>query len=154
MTVVVNVLDGVNARPRQLVMQLRLGTERVTARELIERRVRQEVTDYNSRPLEYFRSLIRPTEAEATLNGYRLRSRRPISVEIQIAHAIEAFKTNSFFLLVDNHQLTELNEMVRLTPTSTVTFLRLVSLVSGSVEGREGRNDFWAQPGIGALTNA
>jgi hypothetical protein len=129
MTLVVNVLDGVNARPRQPVMQLRLATERVSARELIERRVRQEVIDYNSRPLEYFRTLIRPTEAEETLNGYRLRSRRPISVELQIAHAIEAFKTNNFFLLVDNRQLTELDEMVTLTPASTVTFLKLLRLV-------------------------
>jgi hypothetical protein len=131
MTLVVNVLDGVNARPRQPVMQLRLGAERVSARELIERRVRQEVSDYNARPLEYLRTLIRPTEAEETLNGYRLRSRRPISVEIQVAHAVEAFKTNSFFLLVDNHQLTELDEMVRLTSKSTVTFLKLEPIVRG-----------------------
>jgi hypothetical protein len=130
MAVVVSVLDGVNARPRHPVMQLRLATERVSARELIERRVRQEVTDYNSRPLEYFRTVIHPTEAEETLNGYRLRSRRPISVEIQIAHALEAFRTNSFFLLADNHQLTDLDEMVTLTSSSTVTFLKLVRRAS------------------------
>jgi hypothetical protein len=136
MALVVNVLDGVNARPRQAVMQLRLGAERVSARELIERRVRQEVSEYNSRPLEYFRTIIHPTEAEETLNGYRLRSPRPISVEIQIAHALETFRSNDFFLLADNHQLTDLDEMVTLTPRSTVTFLKLVRLTGGSADAR------------------
>jgi hypothetical protein len=136
MTLVVNVLDGVNARPRQPVMQLRLINERVSARELIERRVRQEVTEPNSRPLEYFRTLIRPTRAKETLNGYRLRSQRPIDVEIQVAHALEAFKTNNFFLLADNHQLTELDEMVSLTSSSTVTFLKLEPLVTEAARTR------------------
>ncbi len=131
MALVVSVLDGVNARPRQPVMQLRLVSERVTARELIERRVRQEVEEQNSKPLEYFRTLIRPTDAEETLNGYRLRTRRQIDVEIQVARALEAFEANGFFLLADNRQLTDLDEMVTLTSTSTVTFLKLVPLVGG-----------------------
>ena len=48
MSLVVTVYDGINARPREPALQLRLVSDRVTARELIERRVRQEVEAFNS----------------------------------------------------------------------------------------------------------
>jgi hypothetical protein len=131
MGLVVSVFDGINARPRQPAMQLRLVSERVTARELIERRVRQEVSEQNLKPQEYFRTLIRPTNAEETLNGYRLRSPRPIDVELQVARGFDAFAANGFFLLVDDRQLVDLDEAVTLTSTSVVTFLKLVQLVGG-----------------------
>lgn len=47
--------------------------ESITARELVRLRVRDEVARYNSTRPEYFRGLVQPTDAEATLNGYRRR---------------------------------------------------------------------------------
>jgi hypothetical protein len=106
-------------------------TERVTARELIRSRVYQEVTEYNARTPGYFRGLVQPSEAERALNGFRIREGRKINWEAQLAAALKAFQRNGFILLVDDHQLTELDEEVVLKPGSQVTFLRLVQLVGG-----------------------
>ncbi len=48
--------------------------ETVNLRELIRRRIYQEVTEYNAREAGYFRGLVQPTAAERTLNGSRLKS--------------------------------------------------------------------------------
>src|SRR3990172_3378797 len=48
-------------------------TERITVRELIRGRVYQEVQDYNLTQPEVFRSLVEPSDAERTLNGFELR---------------------------------------------------------------------------------
>ncbi len=53
-------------------------TERLTVRELIRARIYQEVQDYNQKEPEYFRGLIEPTQAERTLNGYKLKAKRKI----------------------------------------------------------------------------
>ena len=52
-------------------------------RELIRSRVYQEVQDYNRRKPEHFRGLVEPTDAEKTLNGWRLRSGREIDWQRQ-----------------------------------------------------------------------
>jgi len=57
--------------------------ESITARELVRLRVREEVARYNSATPEYFRGLVQPIDAEATLNGYRLRQRRKLRWEVQ-----------------------------------------------------------------------
>ena len=45
--------------------------------------------------------------------------------------AVQAFQRNGFILLVDDRQLTDLEEEVVLKPGSQVTFLRLIPLVGG-----------------------
>lgn len=106
-------------------------TERITVRELIRSRVYQEVKDYNTQQPEYFRGLVQPTEAEQTLNGYRLRQRRQIDWEEQFEHAIAAFQRNGFIILVNDQQVTELDEEIVLAAETPVTFLKLVPLVGG-----------------------
>ncbi|WP_247688326.1 hypothetical protein [Micromonospora sp. C32] len=44
---------------------------------------------------------------------------------------LEAFGRNAFVVLVDDHQVTDLDEKVRLHAGSRVTFLKLVPLVGG-----------------------
>ena len=65
------------------------------------------------------------------LNGYRIREGRKIDWEAQLEKALDAFQRNGFLLLVDDRQLTDLDEEVVLKPGSQVTFLRLVPLVGG-----------------------
>ncbi len=74
--------------------------ERLTVRELIRARICQEVQEYNLREPEYFRGLVAPTEAEGTLNGYRLRQRRKIDWEQQYQYALDAFEHQGFSVLV------------------------------------------------------
>ncbi|MET8304699.1 hypothetical protein ACFYO8_21225 [Micromonospora sp. NPDC005257] len=44
---------------------------------------------------------------------------------------LDAFGRNAFVVLVDDHQVTDLDEKVRLHAGSRVTFLKLVPLVGG-----------------------
>ena len=110
---------------------LDLLSERVTARELIRSRIYQEVSEYNARTPGYFGGLVQPTEAERALNGYRIRDGRKIDWEAQLEQALAAFQRGGFLLLVDNRQLTQLDDEVELKPNSQVTFLRLVPLAGG-----------------------
>lgn len=47
------------------------------------------------------------------------------------AVALEGFRRNAFFLIVDGVQVTDLDEAIPFRTTSQVTFLRLVPLVGG-----------------------
>jgi hypothetical protein len=106
-------------------------TARITVRELIRTRVANEVRDYNLSQPEYFRGLVQPTDAERTLNGFKMRNRRRIDPEKQFELALRAFYTNGFILLVDDRQVDELEEEIEVRPDTTVTFLKLVPLVGG-----------------------
>ena len=110
---------------------LDLLTERVTVRELIRSRVYQEVQDYNRRQPETFRGLVRPTDAEETLNGFRVRNHRQLDWKEQFEKACDAFERNGFFVLVNDRQPDSLDEELTIDPTKTVTFVKLVPLVGG-----------------------
>ena len=108
-----------------------LPAEVVTARELIRERVRQEVEDYNARRPEYFRGLVQPTDAERTLNGFKLKRLRPLDWREQYDRAVEAFHRNGFILLVDDRQVEDIDALIEARPQTTVTFLKLIPLVGG-----------------------
>ena len=105
----------------------------LTMRDLIRTRVREEVALANAaaqRGVE-FRTLVQPVDAEVTLNGYRLKSKRPIDWERQAEKAEDAFRRNGFFVLVDGRQVEELDEELALTTDSDIRFVRLTPLVGG-----------------------
>ena len=104
---------------------------RITVRELIRTRVANEVRDYNLSQPEYFRGLVQPTDAERSLNGFRMRKRRRIDPEKQFELAIKAFYANGFIVLVNDRQVDELEEEIEIRPDTTFTFLKLVPLVGG-----------------------
>ena len=110
---------------------LDLLTERVTVRELIRSRVYQEVQDYNRRQPETFRGLVQPTDAEQTLNGFRVRNHRQLDWKQQFEKACDAFERHGFFVLVNDRQPDSLDEELTIDPTKTVTFVKLVPLVGG-----------------------
>ncbi len=110
---------------------LDVPTERITVRELIRTRVYGEVRDYNLRQPEYFRGLVQPTDAEKTLNGFKVRQGRRLDPERQFERAIESFYRNGFLVLVNDRQVDELEEEIEVRPDTTVTFLKLVPLVGG-----------------------
>ena len=105
--------------------------EKISVRELIRARVYREVHDYNLDQPEYFRGLVQPSEAERSLNGFKMRRRRTIDPERQIQLAKRAFYSNGFILLVDDRQVDELEDEIEIKPDTTVTFLKLVPLVGG-----------------------
>ena len=99
--------------------------------DLIRARVYREVHDYNLRQPEYFRGLVQPTDAERTLNGFKVRQGRRLDPEKQFKKAVASFYRNGFLVLVNDRQVDELEEEVEIRPDTTVTFLKLVPLVGG-----------------------
>jgi hypothetical protein len=112
-------------------VKLELVSERITVRQLIESRVRREVETINRAPGREFRTLVQPTEAELTLNGFKLRTPRPIDGDKQCALAFDAFEHNRFFLLVDDRQVERLDEEIVIGPDTEIGFFKLVPLVGG-----------------------
>ena len=106
-------------------------TERLTVRELIRARIYQEVQDYNQKAPEYFCGLVEPTQAERTLNGYKLKAKRQIDWQEQFQRACEAFERNGFFVLVGDKQATTLDEQFEVKVDAEVSFVKLVPLVGG-----------------------
>jgi hypothetical protein len=110
---------------------LEFPTERITVRELIRERVYQEVQDYNRREPEYFRGLVQPTDAEQTLNGFKIRKARQIDWKMQFDKATEAFQRNGFFILIDDKQADTLDDEFTIGHDTQVSFVKLTPLVGG-----------------------
>ncbi|MFF4545243.1 hypothetical protein [Streptomyces sp. NPDC001435] len=105
--------------------------ERMTVRELIRLRVREEAARHNARPTNPFNGLVRPDDAETELNGYRLREPRRIDWQRQADIAERAFLSNGFFVLAGDRQVEDLDEVVDLTTDPDLVFIKLVALVGG-----------------------
>ncbi|MEV4844496.1 hypothetical protein AB0K20_14915 [Micromonospora matsumotoense] len=105
--------------------------ERISARELVRLRVREEVARFNADQTDLFRGLVRPTDAEATWNGYRVGQGRRLDWERQADAACAAFARNGFVLLVGDRQVEDLDEEIDLLAEPEVAFVRLVALVGG-----------------------
>jgi hypothetical protein len=104
----------------------------LTLRDLIGFRVREEVARHNANPAPRFSGLVRPSDAEADLNGYALsRRRRWLDWEVQAETAIQAFERNGFFVFVGDRQVDDLDEDLALADDDVVSFVRLVPLAGG-----------------------
>ena len=110
---------------------LNFSSNRVTVRELIEERVREEVGNYNSAQPEVFRGLVQPTNSERVLNGFKLKEKKQIDWREQYEKAVAAFERNGFIVLVDDLQVEDLNQIIELEAKPWVIFLKLVQLVGG-----------------------
>lgn len=104
--------------------------DRITLRELIRLRVREEVARYNLRPQNAFQGLVQPG-FKATRNGYEAARPRRIDWEAQASIAIEAFGRNGFFVLVNGKQVTDLDTELTVADTYDVGFVKLTPLVGG-----------------------
>ncbi|GGD35246.1 hypothetical protein [Flavobacterium orientale] len=111
--------------------EMLVESDQLTVAELITKRVTLEIENYNKRLPDYFNGLVQPKEAERTLNGYKLKAKQLIDVEKQVYIALSAFQKNGFFVLVDNEQLEELDQVVTLKNTSKIAFVKLTPLVGG-----------------------
>ncbi len=123
-------VDETTAGDRGDVRHLEIFEERLPLREIIRRRIFQEVAEHNAKNSTGFTGLVQPGEVEAALNGKRNTSHR-VEPQRQFELAVEAFGRNGFLVLVDDRQVEGLDEPVQLTEGTEVTFLKLVPLVGG-----------------------
>ncbi|MCP2324456.1 hypothetical protein HDA40_002963 [Hamadaea flava] len=127
----VSFVDETTAGERSTAWHLEIFEERLPLREVIRRRVFQEVAEHNAKGGDVFRGLVQPTGAERTLNGFKLTQPRRVDPEEQAAKALEAFSRNGFVVLVDDRQVEDPEAMVELSRGTQITFLKLVPLVGG-----------------------
>jgi len=111
--------------------EIQIESDSITVEELISKRVMQEVEQYNSRLPEFFNGLIEPNDAEKTLNGFKLRKKQKIDAEKQMYVALNAFQKNGYFVLVDDSQVDDLNQIISLRGTSKISFVKLTPLIGG-----------------------
>ena len=111
--------------------EIQIESDTITVEELISKRVMQEVEQYNKRLPEFFNGLIEPSDAEKTLNGFKLRKKQKIDAEKQMYVALNAFQKNGYFVLVDDSQVDDLNQIITLRGTSKISFVKLTPLIGG-----------------------
>lgn len=131
MQAALKIVDRIPGQGHRDGPELTLASERITAAELIRRRVEAEVEIFNASADDVFRGLIQPTDSERVLNGFRPKKRRKLNAEDQVKAALDAFARNGFVLFFDDQQVDDPEEMLIVTPTSQATFIILVPLVGG-----------------------
>jgi len=113
-------------------MVIEFLTEEITLRELIKSRVYQEVKDANAAKDDLPMPMLKLTEIEKSLNPFKkTKKSRAVDFQEQYEKAIDAFKKSRFFVLVDDHQPTKLDERIVLKPDTKINFIRLVYLAGG-----------------------
>jgi hypothetical protein len=129
--VVLTITDRTGAGKIIGEMNISLKTNRVTVKQIIEARVEAEVERYNAKLPEYFNGLVQPTDAEKTLNGYKMKTRKKVDPEKQVYVALDTLQKNGYFVLVDNFQADTLEQEIMITPQTQISFLKLTPLVGG-----------------------
>jgi hypothetical protein len=121
--------------------ELRLVSERTTPREIISRRVEQEVAELNemgakSSAIGASRSFIVDVgsqSSEALLNKGS-DAKRPlglIDAAAETARALTAFENRAFIMLVDERQAEDPDAPITVRPGSEIVFLYLTPLKGG-----------------------
>jgi hypothetical protein len=134
MAAVAKIVDEQLGKGRGPAIILRIASERVTARELILRRVADEVAVANSRqeyPARSFLIRFDPTSVADTLSPAKRTKPVHLDEAEEVEAALAAFTATRFVMLADDRQITDLDESIVLTPDSEVVFLRLTPLVGG-----------------------
>ena len=133
MPTTLTIYDETTAGDRGDAIELSFPTEQITVRELIRERVYQEVQDHNLNLTQQpvFKGLVQPTDAEQTLNGYKLKKPRQIDWKPQFDKALEGFEKNQVLVLVNDHQAESLDETIEITRGTEVSFVKLMPLVGG-----------------------
>lgn len=111
--------------------ELEIQSNGITARDLIQMRVVHEVEKYNNEKSDYYLGLVKPSEAETTLNGYKLKDKKYVDAEEQVYIALDAFNKNGYFMLVNDIQIENLDQIIYLNSHSKVSFIKLTPLVGG-----------------------
>ena len=137
---------GTGETARKPALELRLVSEKVTVRDIISRRVADEVESVNAERLSYAirheqtRSFLIPIEKGSVEDQLKPSlfdriKKRPnqnlLNANKEIKRAIEAFESRSFLLLFDDRQIEDLDYEIPLMPDSEVVFLHLSPLKGG-----------------------
>ena len=129
MTALLRLIDESPGATPVEVGTLRLASERVTLREVIRRRLEEEIEKINSIGALSYAGLIQPLPRERELNSDR--KTHHVDFENQYRVACEAFSNARILAWFDGRQLMDLDEHLVLTGDDTITFIKLVPLRGG-----------------------
>jgi hypothetical protein len=105
--------------------------DRITARELLRLRVREEVARFNAGASDLFRGLVRPASAAELPQGFRMPAGGRVDWQAQADAACAAFAHNGFVMITGERQIEDLDESIDLRRDNEVSFIRLIPLVGG-----------------------
>ena len=130
MTTAVRIVDQVPGVGRRESLVLEVAESRLSARELMRRRIFEEVARHNGG-----RAVAAGLVASGDLEGERVDVTggvpRALDWQRQYDVALNAFERQRLILLVGQQQIESLDEEIALAPDTEVVFLRLVPLVGG-----------------------
>ena len=115
-------------------LDLEIPAEQISIEELIRSRVFQEVKESNARMASGNNEpnpSVRRSEFEALLNGPRARSNPPVEWQSQFEKALKAFRSNQVLILIDGEQANSLDQIVDVSTSTRISFLRLTMLMGG-----------------------
>ena len=112
-------------------MEIQFSQSTATVKDIITARVEAEVQAYNERLSDRFHGLVRPTNAEETLNGYKMKKRAAIDAEKQVYVALASFQKNGYVVFIGDRQAENLDDEIQLLPDLKVSFLKITPLVGG-----------------------
>ena len=134
MGISVTIYDETLSGARTASLRLDLLSSTITLRELIRRRVYEEVQEYHAAPPSaVFRGLVTPSppKSPSTAQSRNPVVKRHMDWEAQYERALSAFARNGFFVLVGDRQVEGLDEALELKVDTEVSFVKLVPLVGG-----------------------
>lgn len=134
MGAVLKIIDKQPGQPEQGSFELHLMAERLTARELICRRVAEEIKLINERGpnrecARAFLVQVEPGPVEQQLNLPKYG--QTLSEEAEFTKALRGFGARSYVMLFNDRQVDSLDEELTVTENSKLIFLRMVPLVGG-----------------------
>ena len=112
-------------------IELEIAEQEISVKDIIEMRVEREVENYNQRTDKFFNGLVVPTDAEKTLNGYKMKRNAKIDAEKQVYLALAAFQKNGYFVLIDDVQSETLDQVVKIGENTKISFIKLTPLIGG-----------------------
>ena len=112
-------------------IELEIAGQEMAVKDIIEMRVEREVENYNQRTDKFFNGLVVPTDAEKTLNGYKMKRNAKIDAEKQVYLALAAFQKNGYFVLIDDVQSETLDQVVKIGENTKISFIKLTPLIGG-----------------------
>ena len=139
MGVSVRIVDEHFGKSKLSIFDLQVPTETVSMREIITRRVEEEVAHVNhmknnperiKAEHRMFLAGLTKRSPEVLLNKSK-RPEKSIDAAVAVTTALAAFEAGNFFVLFNDKQYEKLDDEVRLTPNSEVVFLRLTPLIGG-----------------------
>jgi transcriptional regulator of acetoin/glycerol metabolism len=124
----ISILDQTSSGETLNKIKLEFQTATVKLRDIISGRVRLETKNLLDTSKKPKYSFIERTEVEKL--GSNLTNITQLQ-DKKVEYALEMFQKNGYLVLIDDHQATSLDQEVKLTNNTEITFLKLVPLISG-----------------------